>query len=165
MRSSKNLIIVALLIVILAMAVGYTAFATQISVNGTAEIIGVWDVGVSKVEAKYISPGCNAGDIQFTNTTVKFDAQLVKPSDYITYAITIKNAGTINAVLEEISFSSNEESGSPAILCNNSDIPNQLNAGEQVVLLVQVMYDENVTEVPEIKTKEITGIIEYVQEK
>ena len=164
MKNNKNIVIITLLIVILVMAVGYTAFATQLTINGTVEIVGIWDVKIKNVEARYVTEGCDPGDIQFTNTSVAFNAKLVKPGDYITYLITIENAGTIDATLEQISFTCNEE-GSPAIEYEDSNLPPVLDVGDVVSLLVKISYVDDTSELPEIKTKTITGIIEYVQKQ
>ena len=120
MKKSKNIIIGALLIVILTMAVGYSALVTDIPINGSAEIIGEWNVRITNIEAKDVSEGCDAGDIQFTNTSATFNAKLKKPGDYITYLITIENAGTIDATLNSITFTP-EEDGSPAIIYEKTD--------------------------------------------
>ena len=162
MKNSKNIVIILLLITISVMAVGYASFATQIVFNGTAEIVGKWDVKITEVVAEYVSEGCDASNLSFTNTSVTFDAKLAKPGDHITYRVTITNAGTIDAILNNITFTP-EEDGSPAIIYMTSDLPPTLNAGETVTLLIHVRYDENTTEEPEIKTRTITGIIEYIQ--
>ena len=163
MKNTKNFIIGTLLIVILAMAIGYSTFASQLTLNGTAEIVDEWDVKITGVEPQYVSENCDSGNPQFTNSTVTFDAKLSKPGDYVTYLITITNAGTIDATLDKIAFTP-EESGSPAIIYKTSEPETLLPAGHQTSFLVMVRYDEDYTEVPEIKTKSITGIIEYVQQ-
>ena len=162
MKNSRNIIIGTVLFVIIIMAVGYSAFATQSIINGTAEIIGKWDVKIKSVDINYVSEGCDAGVPEFTDTSVKFSTKLVKPGDYVTYAITIENAGTIDAKLNTNSFTE-EENGSEAIVYKVSDPIDVLEAGKIVVVLVHVGYDENAVEVPEKTTKSITGIIEYVQ--
>lgn len=164
MKNSKNIIIGALLIVIAVMAVGYSAFATQLTINGTAEITGVWNVRIIGIEAQDVSKGCDAGEPQFTNTSATFNAKLAKPGDYITYLITIENSGTIDATLDGVTFTDNGESGASDITYKYSDPIDSLKTGAQTCILLQVMYDENATETPDIKTKTITGIIEYVQE-
>ncbi len=163
MKKSKNIIIGALLIVILTMAVGYSAFATDIPINGSAEIIGEWNVRITNIEAKDVSEGCNAGTPEYTNTTAKFNAKLNKPGDKVSYEITVKNAGTIDAIRNECKFTSDEEHGSSAIIYSNTEPSETLLAGEQTTVTVTITYDETVTELPEIKTKSVTGIIEYVQ--
>ena len=165
MMNTKNIIIGALIIVILTMAVGFSAFATQATLSGTAEIAGVWDVRITGIEVQNISDGVDAGSPEFTNTSATFNAKLLKPGDSVTYAITIENQGTINAKLNNILFTCDEDTGSPAILYKTSELASSLSAGEQTTLTVTIQYDPKTTEVPSVKTKSITGIIEYVQEQ
>lgn len=160
---NKNLIITALLIVIVVMAVGYSAFATQLTINGTAQIIGEWNVRITGIKAQFVSEGANAGTPEFTITTATFNASLSRPGDKIIYEITIENAGTINANLQSATFTADEENGSPAIKYETTQPAQTLNSGDTTTFTVTVMYDENIDQVPEITTKTITGIIEYVQ--
>lgn len=163
MRNTKNLIIIALLIIIFAMAVGYSAFATQLNLNGTAEVVGEWDVRIINIEAQDISEGCDAGEPQYTNTSATFNSKLLKPGDSITYVITIENAGTIDAILDSVVFKEQED-GSEAINYETTELEKTLDAGQQTTFNVKVTYDPETEEIPSIKTKTITGIIEYVQE-
>ncbi len=163
MKNNKNIIIGALVIVILLMAVGYSAFATQLTLNGTAEIVGEWDVKVANVEVQNFSDGCDPGNPEFTNTSITLNAKLVKPGDKIAYEITIENAGTINATLANVIFQEDMD-GSPAINYVTTDISHILKAGEQTTFTLTVEYIASTTEVPSVKTRTITGIIEYEQE-
>ena len=163
MKNRKNIVTIILIVVITSMAVAYSEFATQLQINGNAEITGQWDVKIIGIEAKDVSEGCNAGTPEYTNTTAKFNAKLNKPGDKISYEITIKNAGTIDAIRNECKFTSDEEHGSSAIIYSNTEPSETLLAGEQTTVTITITYDESVTEMPEIKTKSVTGIIEYVQ--
>ena len=145
------------------MAVAYSEFATQLQINGNAEIIGEWDVKITGIEAQDISDGCDAGKPEFTNTSATFNAKLQKPGDKVSYVITIKNSGTIDATLGSEKYTSDEVNGSSAIIYSNTSPSQTLLAGQETTFTVTVTYDESVTEVPEIKTKSIIGIIEYVQ--
>ena len=162
MKNTKNLIIIALLIVIVTMSVAYSAFASQLNISGTAEIIGEWDVKITNVVAQNVSEGCESGEPQFTNTTVTFNAKLVKPGDSITYVITIQNAGTIDATLSNVICK--EDEGSEAISYSTSTLDHLLEAGTQTEYTITIKYDINTTEVPSVKTKSMTSIIEYSQE-
>ena len=163
MKNKRNIIIGAIVAVILLMAVGYSALATQLSINGTAEITGEWDVRITNIETKEISDGCDDGEPEFTNTTAKFDAKLGKPGDAITYEITIENQGTIDAKLDHILFLADEENGSEAIKYSSTNIAETLGAGEQTKLDITIEYDQETAEVPQVKTKSLTGVVEYVQ--
>ncbi len=163
MKSRRNILIGALLIAILLMVVGYSAFATQLNINGTAEITGKWDVKITNIETQEKSEGCDDGDPQFTNTTATFNAKLKKPGDVITYVITVQNAGTIDATLNNVTFTPDEENGSPAIIYTTTNPSGTLLAGDETTFTVTAKYDEKATEVPEINTKQIVGTVEYVQ--
>ena len=162
MKNTKNIIIGALFIVIFLMAVGYSAFATQLTLNGTAEITGVWDVKITNIETKEMSDGCDAGDPEFTNTTATFNAKLNKPGDSITYVVTIENKGTIDATLDGVIFKS-DENGSEEINYTTTNLASTLNAGELTTVEITVTYKSTAEEIPEVKTKTITGIIKYAQ--
>ncbi len=163
MKNTKNIIIVALLIAVLIMAVGYSAFASELSFNGNAEITGEWDVKITNIEIKEASVGTDPGTPKYTNTSATFDAKLEKPGDKITYEITITNAGTIDAKLGNLQITPDDINGSNAIEYVIINPSNELLAGNDTKMEVTVKYDEETTEVPEIRTKTITGIIEYVQ--
>lgn len=163
MKNIKNFII-PLLMIVIAMAIGYSTFVTQIKPKGTAEIVGEWDVKIINIEAQSISEGCSAGNPQYTDTNATFDAQLVKPGDTITYVITIQNAGTIDAVLDNIIFKEQDD-GSPEINFETGYINPLLESGNQTKFELKIIYNPKATEVPSIKTKTIKGIIEYVQNR
>ncbi len=163
MKRRKIIVIIVFALAIFLMAVGYSAFATQLTLNGTAEITGEWNVKITNIEIKEMSKGCQSLNTNYTNTTASFNAQLLKPGDHILYVITIENAGTINAVLDSAKFIS-EENSSPAITYNTTEPAKFLEAKQTTTFTVEVVYNKDTTEIPEIKTKTLTGIIEYVQE-
>ena len=121
------------------------------------------DVKITGIEAISVCENCEAGDPEFWNTTATFAAKLQKPGDKITYEITVENAGTIDAKLNQILFTEDVESGSEAINYETSALTNELNAGQKITFTVTVEYLEEIEEVPNIKTKKFQGIIEYVQ--
>ena len=162
MRKNR-IILIFLLIIISVMAVAYAIFATELKINGEAEIIGEWNIKITGIEVQDVSEGCNPGEPTFTDTTANFNAELQKPGDKITYVVTIENLGTIDAVLDNATFTPDEKNGSPAIIYTTVDPAESLNSGEKTTCIITVMYDENSEEVPSVKSKDITGIIEYVQ--
>ena len=50
MKNIKEIIFMTLLLVILLMTVGYARFETQLNINGTAEIIGEWNVKITNIQ-------------------------------------------------------------------------------------------------------------------
>lgn len=164
MKNYRNIIIITIIIIIIAMAVAYSAFATQLNINGQSKIVGEWNIKITGISAENVSPGCDAGTPKYSNTKAIFDAKLQKPGDTITYIITIKNAGTIDAVLSSADFIPDNENGSPAISYEITNPAQSLKAGTETTCKVQIIYNKETTEVPSIKTKKIVGVIEYVQD-
>ncbi len=108
----KNALIGALLAVVFVMAVGYAAFAQQLTINGSAEITSRWDVHM-KQEGATATPNSTmgtapTGDVQVAGggLTATFNTELVSPGDTVTYVIPIENKGTIDARLSTITLSS-----------------------------------------------------------
>ncbi len=162
MKFNKFLIIFIFLITLLLMSVGYSSFATDLDVQGMAEITGTWNIKITKVEATFISPEVTETTPTFTDNTVNLNVKLNKPGDKVIYTITIKNTGTIDATLQGLIFN-DEVDGSEAISYTVSKIPEDLNAGDETTIEITITYNDNVTEMPLVKTKTLTGTIAYVQ--
>lgn len=170
MKDKKNILIGALLFAIVIMSVGYAAFATQFEINGGATIGGNWNVEIVGITPQ-ITGTASDETATFTATTATFAATLMKPGDSITYTITVKNKGTIDAKLSSITLTpqttvSASGEGSDAILYDIVSQPaaeSELKAGESVDIVVKVTYDANVTTVPTVTTRSFTGVFEYVQ--
>ena len=120
----KNALIGALLAVVFVMAVGYAAFAQQLTINGSAEITSRWDVHMTQ-EGASATPastmGTNpTGDVQVDGggLTATFNTELMSPGDTVTYVIPIKNTGTLNAKLSTITLSSE----TPEMVIDNSGL-------------------------------------------
>ena len=105
----KNLIIGGLLAIVLVMAVGYAAFATQLNINGTANITSSWNVhfdsskttGAGVIDATTGLTGAQAptGTVAYAdeNLTANLTANLTQPGDKIVYTLTILNEGSLDA--------------------------------------------------------------------
>ena len=133
----KNALIVALLAVVLVMAVGYAAYAQQLTINSNATIQENtgdkknWDIRFdeSKTDAVASQPGATGsqpvGTINsISGNTASISAKLSAPGDEITYTFTVVNYGTIKASLATpkiILTSGTDEDG------NNSDNTVKLN--------------------------------------
>ena len=54
-KDKKNAIIVSLLIAVVAMAIGYAALSSQLTINGTAEVTSTWDVKMTNISEGSVS--------------------------------------------------------------------------------------------------------------
>ena len=113
----KNALIVALLAVVLVMAVGYAAYAQQLTINSKATIqestdgTKNWNVHfdqtkttayeVEKGSGGSITPTANISFDGTSNTTATISATLNTPGDKVVYTFTVLNEGSINATLTE----------------------------------------------------------------
>ncbi len=105
MKDTKTVVIVGILIAVIAMSVAYAAFASNLSVTGTAKIDTNWDVEITSIVAK--NPTGQARDNGASTTKLNagglsaiFDCTLTQPGDSITYTVTVENKGNINATLK-----------------------------------------------------------------
>ena len=108
----KNILIGTLLAVVFVMAVGYAAFAQQLTINGSAEITSTWDVHMTN-DGKSVTPTSTMGtspsgevNVEEGGLSATFTANLVSPGDKVTFVVPIVNEGTIDAELNDIVLSS-----------------------------------------------------------
>lgn len=163
MKNKKSIIILSLFIIILTMTIGYSTFVTKLELNETAEITGSWNIKITSVEMQERTLGCDPGKPEFTDTTATIMPKLNKPGDLVVYEITIENMGTIDAILNKVEFTSDDESPTSPIRYITDEPDEILLSGEETTIMVAVVYNSNVTEVPSTKSKVITGKIEYIQ--
>lgn len=101
-KHKKSYLLIVLVIMLIAIAVGYAAFSQSLKITGTAKAVGEWDVHFetakindqSTEDAKVCSATVNTD-----KTEVTVNVQLSYPGDGHTITTTIKNNGTIPAKL------------------------------------------------------------------
>lgn len=105
-RGAKIIAIDALLIAVVGLTVGYAAYSSTLTINGTANV----DPASWKVNFGYKTGDSLTGTIKghatettaptLADTTISgFDVTLKAPGDSVTYNFLIKNSGTLNAKL------------------------------------------------------------------
>ncbi len=116
-HKNKNLLIGGLLAIVFIMAVGYAAFATQLTINGTAQITSKWDVHIKSITAG-APTGTATNQTEVTkvdpdnNLQANFGTQLQSPGDSITYTVVVENSGNLNAKVSGITFTQNNTGSS-----------------------------------------------------
>ncbi len=116
-EKQNNIIIAGLVAISLILAVGYAAFASNLTVNGTASISSNWCIGFDSTKTTdYVASKTHqtgdipTGSISFSGntcqTSYKTNASLVanfkQPGDKIEYTLTIANKGSLAAAIESI---------------------------------------------------------------
>ena len=114
-RKSKGIIIGVLCAVIVFMSIGFAALSSQLTINGNATISDTWNVQIASITKKEGSDGVTeTSQPTFTATTANFNVSLKEPGDYAIYTVTVKNTGSLDAVLTRITETEGE-GGSAAI--------------------------------------------------
>lgn len=106
-RGAKIIAIVALLIAVVGLTVGYAAYSSTLTINGTATVDPAsWKVNFDYKNGTTSLTGTKTGHATETtaptlaDTTISgFDVTLKAPGDSVTYNFLIKNSGTLNARL------------------------------------------------------------------
>ena len=122
-RQKRTYIIIALCIILLIMGVGYAAFSSLLTINGTASISNSWCVGsdITKTNTMKVTKGLETGEnptrtMNYSGNTCetnyKPNASLAsafnQPGDEIEYTLTIKNKSSVTAAIKSIVINGNE---------------------------------------------------------
>ena len=106
-RGAKVIAVVALLIAVVGLTIGYAAYASTLTINGSANVDPAsWDVhfayktGDSLTAAKTGLAVENTTPTLAATTISGFDVTLKAPGDSITYDFSVKNGGTLDAKLD-----------------------------------------------------------------
>ena len=106
--NNKNKILVGCLALLLVMTVGYALFSETITINGTATARGNFDIGFVCTS---ITPIGNAtGNCSISGQIITTTSNLTKPSETVTYIVTLSNNGNIPALLRTVDSSNNANS-------------------------------------------------------
>lgn len=164
-KDQRNILIGVLLIAIVIMSVGYAAFATTLTINGTSKITGNWDVAITGIEKDEKTATADGGTPTYTALTATFAAEMNEPGDSVEYTITIKNSGSIDAKLNEVVPTI---TGAAEALKYTIDAPaanSVLASGETATVKVTATYNADSTDnvTSETNTKALTLTLDYRQ--
>lgn len=102
-KNNKKLGLGLLALLLVAVTVGYAALSATLNINGTSTIKGqTWNVHFETVTE---TAGADLGTATIDKTNdqkVDFTANLVKPGDTYTFTVLVKNAGTIDAKVTDL---------------------------------------------------------------
>lgn len=161
-KKKNNIIIISLLAVVLLMAVGYAAFSSVLNISGTGSITSSWNIRITNVEVSNIVGDASDGEgTTYQDLTATINSKLVSPGDSITYDVTIRNDGSLDAVLTDINLT---ESTNPAISFSTSNLEAgaELKTGGEAILKVTITYND-VTSQPENTSADLSVTLTYEQ--
>ena len=160
----KSSIIMVLLAVVFVMAIGYAAFSQQLTINGTASIDSSWDVHIEDIAVNGTTLDGNnvSATVGDDKLSASFQAELVSPGSSVTYDVTVKNGGTLNAKLESITFT---DDNNDAIEYSYAGITQNdvINVDGTQTFTVTVKFNDTYTSTPANKTSNLTMYLSFVQ--
>lgn len=100
-RGNRNYLIIALFLVVISLGVGYALFAESLTITGTASTTGTFDVEFyqASVQSSAFISAPTATISTDKNTLTLTASDLERPEAYVTYAVQIRNTGSIDAEL------------------------------------------------------------------
>ena len=116
-RDKRNYIIAALCLILVVMGVGYAAFSSLLTINGTANISNSWCVGFDNTKTDAYTPkagitGATAptGSMSYSGSACgtnlvsasSLTAHFYQPGDEIEYTLTIVNKSSVTAAIKSI---------------------------------------------------------------
>ncbi len=161
---AKQTLIITMCTLICIMAIGYAAFATNLTINGTANVTSTWKVLFTKIEEVSKTSGVTITKVPTAEgTTATFNVDLTSPGDKIVYKITVANQGTLDAIINDITAS---ETGSDAIKFEISGIKkgDKLAKSATTTFNVTISYDSSITTQPNVTDNTLTISINYIQD-
>ena len=104
-NSSKKYYFI-IFILLVCISVGYAILNNNLSINGKSNISkNVWNIYLDNVQLKKGSATSNIPNI-IGNDTIEVNVVLNNPGDYYSFTFDIVNAGTLNAIIENIELES-----------------------------------------------------------
>lgn len=129
-KTKKNYVIIALVVILLALAVGYAAFGGTLQITGTATANGTWNVHFANATITPNESSNSGNTVTLSKTATDNDTLTVTvalgyPGDGATVAVDILNEGTVDARLTEFKvegtgFDAGTVSGSNTVYQNGA---------------------------------------------
>lgn len=167
-RDKKNIMIIALLVAVVSMSVGFAFLSSEIEVSGTSQITDPkWDVKIVSISSTETEGyGKSLSATVENKFSAKFSSEFTMPGDKVTYVINVKNEGTIDAKLNSITITpENYNEGYITYSIDGLQAESILKVGESTMFTLTAMYNPDLEGTPtsaDLK-KDITLILDYVQ--
>lgn len=109
---SKTVVIIALCLTLIFMGVGFAALGQQLTIDTTGTIQSSWDIAIHNFRAtKTGTATVNPESYDTKGTSFAPSFTLAKPGDSVTFTGTIKNLGSIDAILQSITSNWDQNTG------------------------------------------------------
>jgi len=107
-RMTRNMAVLAVIVAILAMSVGFAALQQSLSITGTTTVrAATWSISFANLRAPTLTGGAaidRPAALTINSTTLTFEVSLSKPGDSVEYLFDVRNNGDINAKIGGINL-------------------------------------------------------------
>lgn len=102
----SGVIVILLVVVVVAMSVGFAVYSTMININGTATVqTANWNVALDEATYQETEGSVAASPRPTINaTSMNYTVTLNEPGDFYEFTIDVKNTGTFDAELKGITM-------------------------------------------------------------
>ena len=162
-RKKRNILIGTLCSLLVLMGIGYAILSQTLNISGIANMKGVWDVKITNIQLVATTGTASGEESSFTDTTATFKGYMYMPGDSAEYKITVTNAGNLDAKLENVTQSVENEVND--IKFTNTAVKDRiLKAGDTYEFTVKAVFDESAVSIPDKGTAlNYTITLQYVQ--
>ena len=103
-RNIKSIYLILILLIIFGISVGYAAINKVLSISGNSEVKqNTWDLYFDNIRITDRSViALKEPTLENSNLSVDFSVNLDLPGDFYEFTVDVKNAGTIDAMIESI---------------------------------------------------------------
>ena len=125
----------------------------------------IWNVGfVNMSLSGKTGSSSELASPSYTKTKASFHVSLLEPGDEISYDIDIKNSGTIDAKVSDITINPITEINDPILFVfSGIEVGDKLDSGETTTVSVNIKYNPNYTGPSEKISEDFVVLINYVQ--
>lgn len=172
-KSKKNYIAIVLVVLLLALAVGYAAFSQTLTISGTANASGKWDVKFTDATiTNSIVTGTEANTVSHTDTSVTVKVNLATPGDGAQIKAVITNNGSVDATLKnfnvigmtKVSDTLYQNTGKAIQLKLPTITDGNISAGESKTFEFTVEWDTAVNSLDTAEEATFTITFDYAQD-
>ena len=163
----KNKLLVASVVLVGLASVAYAAFTQTLTINGTGNATGDWDVAITSITQTSATGATEVSAPTFNATSATFDVDLAYPGASATYNVVVTNSGTIDALFTAVGGVTAANANAPTYITyavsGVTDGVTTLNSGTTNTVTVTVTWDAASAPVTTGTTKTATITLDYEQ--
>ncbi len=162
--NKKQIIIVAMCLVVCLMIVGYSILGQNLNIDGTADIESDWNILFTSVTAKEQTSGATfTSTPTISGTTLTFGLDLKAPGDGVKLDVTVANKGTLNAIINNIEA---KKGANEVVKIEITGIKkgDKLGKGESKTFEIYITFDSSVTDQPIMDSDMLSISVDFVQD-